>query len=100
MTLADQRRFDADMESRSLSERRDDELVSIRTVAWYLRVNYSTAHHLATTGKIPAVRVSERRLFVQVADLRAYVAAQRIPRDTAQASLHRFVREKRERRSA
>ncbi|MHB8703716.1 MAG: helix-turn-helix domain-containing protein [Candidatus Tyrphobacter sp.] len=78
-----------DEDVRSIEDRRDDELLSIKTVAWYLRIDRSTVHDLASTGKLPAIRVSKRRLLIQVRDLRAYVAAQRIPRDTPSRSLQR-----------
>lgn len=84
-----------DTDVRSLADRADDELLSIRTVAWYLRLNYSTVHELASTGKLPAVRICTRRLMVQVRDLRAFVAAQRIPRETPARSLAHHRKERR-----
>ena len=48
-------------------------------VAAILAMDYSTIYELCTSGQLPFVRVG-RTLRVQVGELRAFVAAHRVPR--------------------
>jgi hypothetical protein len=83
-------------DSRSLSGRADDELISIKTVAWYLRVDETTVDGLTARGRLHSVQVSDRRKKVLVGDLRAYIAEQRVPRPSPNSALHEHARARRQ----
>lgn len=53
------------------------ELLTFREAADVLRVSLSTLERLVAAGRLPVVRVSNRRRLVTAADLERYIARQR-----------------------
>jgi len=86
-----------DLEPRSLADRADDDLLRVATVAWYLRLDRSTVSVLLDRGALPHVRLGDRSRRVMVADLRAYLTAQRVPRPSLVSALHEHARGRRSR---
>ena len=65
-----------------LSTSHDDDLLDIRSVASALGVSYTTAYHLATSGEIPFFRIGEKVVRVKASDLRSYISAHRVAKES------------------
>ena len=53
-------------------------LLRIRETAEILRISQAQCYNLINQGKLPAIRISERRLVVDQKDLERYIERQRI----------------------